>query len=86
LHSISPRIAENRITVWFLNGFDKIVRFATTSHGTLLRSILRRTCAGFCAAYRAVEVILGRLCIVLNAHLRVVAHPLRHYVDRELFQ
>ena len=51
------------------------VRFGATARGHLLRRFLRHLCAGFCAACRAVEVIVRRLGVVLQAHLRVVPHP-----------
>jgi hypothetical protein len=51
-----------------------------------LRRILRPWCAAFCAACRPVEVVLGRLGVVFQAHLGVVAHPARDDVNGELFQ
>jgi hypothetical protein len=52
----------------------------------LLRSILRLRCAAFCAAYCTVEVVVGRLRLVLQTDLRIVPHPLRNHVNRERFE
>jgi hypothetical protein len=43
-------------------------------------------CAGFRAARRPVEVVLGRLGVVLQAHLRIVFHPHGDDVNGELLQ
>jgi hypothetical protein len=59
------------------------VRFAAIVRVYVLRPILRLWCAAFCAAYGPVEVILGRLSVVLQAHLGVMAHPQSDNVDRE---
>jgi hypothetical protein len=62
------------------------MRFLTDTRVFLLRLSLRLWCAVFCAAYRAVEMILDCLCVVLQAHLSVVSHPLRDGVNRERFE
>ena len=47
---------------------------------------MRPLCAGFCAASRAVKVILSSLRVMPHADVRCVAQPLRNDVDWELFE
>ena len=51
----------------------------------MLRSILRRKCAAFCAALQSpLEMLFGRLEIMLPSDLLAVAHPFANDVRREL--
>jgi hypothetical protein len=62
------------------------VRLAAAARVFLLRLILRLWCAAFCAAGRPVEMVVGRLGVVFQAHLGVVPHPQGDDVNRERFE
>jgi hypothetical protein len=60
-----------------------VLRFAAIPRRWLLHRILQRRCSAFCSAGGSVEVFVGRLGIMLETHLGVMAHPQGNDVNRQ---
>jgi hypothetical protein len=67
---------------------DKLlgVRPSACRHESPLRRFFALPARLFCAAHGLIEVLLGRLDIVFEAHLGIVPQPFRDVVHRESFE